>query len=240
MSRRRSVVSLLVACLAPLAALATEDPVERWASAVGGRERVASVAVIYREATVQIGPYEGWIKIWHRADGSYRKEESIGPYSAVEIFDGSTGTVQVGTEPARRFTEPELAVVRSKAYANWNAVFFALFPERRRGELVVETDGTIVLLPAGGVPWRVTLDPATALPSKMVHDEGEQTITVSYAAYESIDGLQLEREIHRSNGDPRFDAVIRFTKTVLNPTVDAALLAVDPASGSAAAASTSP
>jgi hypothetical protein len=228
MSRTRSIALFAVGCLVPLAAWAGDDPVERWAHAVGGRDKVAPVKAVYREATIQVGAYEGWLKVWHTASGSYRKEEAIGPYSVVEIFDGTAGTVQQGTAPARKLTDAELALVKSKAYANWYAVFFAFFPDRRRGELVVEGDGTIVLKPAGGVDWRLTLDPATSLPKAMVHEEGGRTITVEYAAWETVDGLQLEKEIHRSNGDRRFDAVIRFTKTVIDPTFDASLLAVDP------------
>ena len=72
MSRRRSIVLFVAGCLASLAALAADDPVERWANAVGGRDRVAPIKAIYREATVQVGPYEGWIKVWHTAGGSYR------------------------------------------------------------------------------------------------------------------------------------------------------------------------
>jgi hypothetical protein len=34
-------------------------------------------------------------------------------------------------------------------------------------------------------------------------------------------------EIHCSMGDPRFDAVIRFTKTVINPPIDASLFQLD-------------
>jgi hypothetical protein len=238
MSRPRSIVLLaccLVPCyLAPLAARAADDAVERWADAVGGRPQVASIQAVYREATVHVGPYEGRIKVWHTAAGSYRKEETIGPHSAVEIFDGANGTLQLGEAPPRRLDATELAIVKSKAYANWNAVFFAFFPDRRRGELVVEKDGTIVLKPAGGIDWRVTLDPVTSLPKTMVHDEGGQTITVEYVAYETVGGLRMEKEIHRSTGDPRFQAVIRFTKTVLDPIFDASLLATDPGAAPAA------
>ncbi len=39
------------------------------------------------------------------------------------------------------------------------------------------------------------------------------------------DGVKLEKEIRRTMGDPRFNSVIRFTKTVINPPADAALFA---------------
>lgn len=208
------------------AALAADTPADRWAKAVGSRDQVAAVKAVYREATVDIAGHTGSIKAWHTADGKYRKEEQIGPYAVVETFDGTEGMVQQGAAPPRKMGGPELERARSARYANWNAAFFVFFPERRRGNLVTEEDGTIVLKPEGGIDWRVTLDPETSLPKTMIHKEGDRTITVTFVSYDTIDGLRFEKEIHRSNGDPQWDAVIRFTKTVVNPPVDASLFSI--------------
>ena len=70
------------------------------------------------------------------------------------------------------------------------------------------------------------LDPQTSLPKTMVHQEGDRTITVTFDSYETVNGIKFEREIHRSAGDPNRSAIIRFTKTVINPPVDAALFSV--------------
>src|SRR5205085_8070271 len=99
----------------------------------------------------------------------------------------------------------------SKAFANSNAIFFVFFPKQHRGTINAENDDTIAFKPEGGVEWRVTLDPRTSLPSTMTHKEGDKTITVSFASYETIDGIQFEKEIRRSSGDGRPGAVIRFT-----------------------------
>jgi hypothetical protein len=50
---------------------------------------------------------------------------------------------------------------------------------------------------------------------------------VTYVSYETIEGLKFEKEIHRSTGDPRYDSVIRFTKTVINPSLDASLFSIE-------------
>ena len=76
------------------------------------------------------------------------------------------------------------------------------------------TNATIIFKPEGGVEWRITLDPKTSLPATMSHQEGTRTITVSLGPYETVDGITLEKEIHRSaEGGP--GAVIRFSKTVI-------------------------
>jgi hypothetical protein len=128
----------------------------------------------------------------------------------------------------------ELERARSTRFANWNAAFFAFFPERHRGTRTIESDGTVVMRPDGGIDWRVTLDPKSSLPSIMVHKQGERTIMVSFVSYENVDGIQFEKELRRSTGDPRFDAVIRFTKTVINPPLTASLFSTEPKATAAA------
>ena len=129
---------------------------------------------------------------------------------------------------------------RGAPYTNWSSVFFAFFPERRHGNLDTESDGTLVMKPAGGVDWRITLDPQTSLPKTMIHKQGEQTITVTFVDYETIDGIRFEKEIHRTTGDPRFDAVIKFTKTVINPPLSAAFFSDAPTGGALAQSSPQP
>ena len=213
------IVTLLFAAVA----YAADTPIDRWMKAVGGRDKVAAIKSIHREGTLQWGGMEGSIKVWHTAEGKYRKEEQIGPLSSVETFDGATGVVQQGSGPARKMGSGELPRAISSAYANSNAMFFVFFPERRRGSVSMEGDDTIVMHPEGGIEWRVVLDPQTSLPKTMTHQEGDRTINVTFVSYETVDGLTLEKEIHRTAGDPRFSSDIRFSKTVINPPIEAAL-----------------
>lgn len=207
-------------------ASAFNSPVERWANAVGGRDKVAAVKAVYREATLEYGGYQGTLKVWHTADGKYRKEEQVSTFSSVETFDGVNGMVKQGDEPPRKMTSVELEQTLSKRFSNSNAVFFVFFPERHRGTVAAADDNTIVFKPEGGIEWRVALDPQTSLPKTMIHKEGERTITVTFDSYETVDGVKFEKEIHRSAGDPTRGAVIRFTKTVVNPQIDASLFSI--------------
>ncbi len=209
-------------------ALADDTLVDRWANAAGGRQKVAAIKSIYREATIDVAGYEGSIKAWHTAEGKYRKEEQVGLFSSIETYDGTNGTLQRGAAPPLSMAGADLARAKTSAFANWNAVFFVFFPERLRGKIAIEGGDTIVFQPEGGIEWRVTLDPQTSLPKSMVHQEGNRTVTVSFVSYETIDGIQFEKEIHRTNGDPRYDSVIRFTRTVINPPVEASLFSIEP------------
>jgi hypothetical protein len=221
-----NMVALLVLVATPYG-LAGDEVIDRWAIAVGGREKVTAIKAIYREANLEFGPYKGTLKVWHTADGRYRKEEKIGDLSTVEIFDGTKGAIKEGDAPVREMTSAELEISKAKRFANANAMFFAFFPDRRHGTISTEADGTIVLKPEGGIEWRVLLDAQTSLPKTMVHTEGDRTITVTFDSFETVDGIKLEKEIHRSAGGPA-SAVIRFTKTVINPPTEAGLFSIKP------------
>lgn len=213
--------------LASLVVLAEDDLVERWAKAAGGRDKIAAIKTIYREATLEFANYKGTLKVWHTADGKYRKEERVGELSSIETYDGTKGTIKEGSALPREMTSAELEISRAKRFANANAMFFAFFPDRRHGSVAIESGNTIVLKPEGGVEWRVTLDPESSLPRTMVHKEGDKTITVTLAAYETVDGMKFEQELHRTAGGPQ-SAIIRFTKTVINPAIEPSLFAIEP------------
>ena len=218
-----SVIALVFAATA----LAADSPIDRWAHAVGGRKKLAAVTAIYREGTLEFGGMTGTIKVWHTAEGKYRKEEAIpGVFSSVETFDGTTALVQRNGGAPQQVAGAELEVAKSKAYANSNAIFF-VFAKQPRGTLTTDGD-TVVFKPEGGIEWRVVLDPATSLPKTMLHDEGGKTVTVTFASWETVGGVMLEKEIHRTNGVA--SAVIRFTKTEINPPIDASLFTIRPSS----------
>ncbi len=204
------------------AAFAATGPVERWANAIGGHDTIAKVKCIYREGTIELNGMHGTIKVWHTADGRYRKEEQVAIYSRIETFDGKNLLVKNGDTAPQKLEGTELAVETSKAFANSNAIFFVFAPDHR-GTITAEGNDAVVFQPQGGVEWRVNLDPQTSLPTSMTHKEGDRTITAAFASWETVDGLKLEKEIRRSSGEGRPVAVIKFDKTVINPPVDASL-----------------
>ena len=102
---RMAAVSLVAA----VSLSAHADPVDRWAKAAGGKEKLATITSTYREATLELRGMQGTAKVWRTPDGRYRKEEQIGPFSIVEIFDGTSATLKQGDAQPRALTGPELA-----------------------------------------------------------------------------------------------------------------------------------
>jgi hypothetical protein len=218
----RKAMTWMLGLFMTSAAFAATGPVERWANAIGGHDTIAKVKCIYREGTIDVNGMHGKIKVWHTADGRYRKEESVAVFSQVETFDGKTLLVKKGSAAPQKLEGDELAVETSKAFANSNAIFFVFAPDHH-GTINAEGNDTIVFQPQGGVEWRVNLDPQTSLPTAMMHKEGDRTITAAFTSWETVDGLKLEKQIRRSSGEGRPVAVITFEKTVINPPVDASL-----------------
>jgi hypothetical protein len=221
------LLSLIVLAIPAAPTLAASDAISRWAAAVGGRDKIAAIQAIYREGTIKVAGFEGTIKVWHTAKGTYRKEERIATLSTTEVFDGTRGIAQQGIEAARTMDGLDLAQTISRRFANTNAMFFAFFPERHKGSRTLDGENTIIFKPDGGIDWRVTLDPVTSLPATMIHEESGRVVTVAFVEYETVDGIVLEKELHRSNGDARFNAVIRFVKTVINPPIDSSLFVLE-------------
>jgi hypothetical protein len=221
-SRSRMMAAAILIAGSLVSLRAAGDAFDRWAAALGGRDRLSTVTAVSREATIDIAGYQGTIKAWHTAEGKYRKEERVANVSTVETFDGVRGWLKDGAAQPVPLEGADLVRTRSMPYANWNAAFFALFPSRHAGTRTGDGDA-IVFCPEGGIDWRVTLDPGTGLPATMVHQEGARTVTVTFVSYETINGIAFEKEIRRSNGNAQFNAVIRFTKTEINPVLPPAL-----------------
>jgi len=209
---RKSI--LILTTLFAVSAFGAESPIDRWARAAGGLDKIAAIKSISREGTLDVGAFSGTIKVRHTPDGRYRKEEQVAMFSSIESCDGTDVTVQKNGAAPQKLTGDELSLERSKAFANSNAMFFVFFPKTHRGAVSTEGDNTIVFTPEGGVEWRIVLDPQTSLPATMSHKEGERTITVNFTAYETVDGVTLEKEIRRT-ADQGPGAVIRFSKTTI-------------------------
>ncbi|HWC16683.1 MAG TPA: hypothetical protein VG498_06695 [Terriglobales bacterium] len=103
-------------------------------------------------------------------------------------------------------------------------MFFVFFPERHKGTRTVEGNNTVVFTPDGGIEWRVTLDPPSFRNKCCT---GRRPDNHRYFHFLSeVEGVQLENEIQKSAGDPSHSAIIRYTKTVINPPIDDSVFSI--------------
>src|SRR5262245_29039491 len=59
-----------------------------WRDAIGGRERLAALRSVEREARVEADQLTGTLHTWTRTDGAYREEETLGPSSDMTVHAG--------------------------------------------------------------------------------------------------------------------------------------------------------
>src|SRR5689334_16645805 len=128
-------IRMIIACIAGLLIYAQQSPavenaIERWAAAVGGRERIAAINAVYREGTIQVAGFKGSIRVWHTAEGKYRKEEQVATFSTIETFDGNGGMATQNGSAPHEMQGVELQQTRSRRFANSSAMLFVFFPDR--------------------------------------------------------------------------------------------------------------
>ena len=225
-------ISGLTILILATTAVGAGSTIERWVTALGGRDRLAAVRSLYREATLETGGLSGTLKLWETSDGRFRNEVNLAAYSSIETFDGVAGMKQIGTAPPHKTSGIDLERAITTSYSGASAMFF---PERRPGRVTVEGDNVVVIKPEGGIEFRITLDPQSWLPATMNRaDEGDRVSTFTFVSTETVDGIIFAKEVRQSRGDPRSDAVIRFTKTLVNPPVQTSLFTIAPDKGSVA------
>lgn len=204
--------------------LTKQQALDRWAEALGGREKLARIQAVHRELAFTTGGIDGTDQEWITAKGQARSEVQMGGFSSVTVFDGREGWAADGGAQPHRLAGPDLTGTITSTYLDSYAQFF---PERGKASIALE-DGesaTLVITPEGGREIRVLLDKKTWLPRAMTQPLQERTQTVTFVSWKEVDGVQFPNEMLQSTGDAKFDVRITTTKIEVNPAVDAAAFA---------------
>lgn len=232
--RRIALFALLLAAAAAQAAppVTRQEALDRWLAATGGRERVAAIRTIVREAKVASGGEEGTLKSWSTSAGRFRDDTSIAGFDATELFDGNDGWTVPADAPAHRVGAADREGRVTEAYF---AAFAQWFPSRRGGIISLESanDREVVLSirPDGGREARVALDRQTWLPLRMQQRAAERIQTTKFVSWESAAGVKFPKETVDQLGDPKYDTRVTYTKTTINAPLAATVLALPKRSG---------
>ncbi len=186
---------------------------DAWASAVGGRERLAGVAVVAVAGTIKLGGLEGPYHLWESGRGERREEIDLGPAGRdVDVFDGTRGWTVDRNHHVRDLDGPEIEDELALAYLGAEA---ALLPDRRAGKVTRVDAATLRLEPAGGRALTVAFDPATHLPATITRHDAEKTRVVTLADWRPVAGVRTPFTITDEDGDPRDTRVIHVERAML-------------------------
>lgn len=222
-----ALLSASLPAAADTAPLTLPQILDRWADALGGRERLAAVHGLHLQEAIATGGLTGSYQSWSDAHGSLHTSVHLGDViHEDDILAGGQGWVRDISGLTHASTGTDLESLVSEAY---EASDSQLLPGRMPGQ--VEFMGVdamrhayvLKLAPAGGTPVTVYLDMQSFLPQAESIVQGGQTQTTSYTAWKAVDGLQFPAAARQSTGDPKYDVLITLSSVELNPTLDPTL-----------------
>jgi hypothetical protein len=224
-------IALSIAALAIVGSAATltkHQVLDRWATALGGRDKLESIRSIHSTGLVETGGMKGTFERWATSRGEFRLALDInGAIRQVTIFDGKQGWAMDTSGASHELSGGNLRSAISSAYESSDSF---LFPGRLpgvvqyRGMDAQQTMHVLRLEPDGGNPVTVYLDAQTFLPAR---EESAGPLgnnrTVTFADWHDVSGIKMPGRTIQSTGDPKFDVAVTIEHVDVNTPLDAQL-----------------
>lgn len=236
MTSRRLVPAIVFLALQAIQAqpsgppLTQEQVLERWATALGGRDRLEHLRSVHLKGTVETGGMNGTFERWTTWRGESRMALDIaGAIRQITIFDGKQGWVLDANGVAHELAGGNLRSTVSSAYEASQSYLFA---GRLPGHIVFSGHDAgasayiLRLEPDGGAPVTVYLDDTTFLPRKeeSAGPLGNQR-TITFEAWREFAGARIPVSIRQSTGDPKFDIIVTTRQVETDAPLAAGLFA---------------
>jgi hypothetical protein len=195
---------------------------DAWATAVGGRERVARLDAVVISGALEVGGLTGPFTTWQTARGERRHEETLGSIgSTVDVFDGARGWRVDLNHDVRALDGADLEDQIALAYLGANA---PLVLARRPGR--VSRDGDRLRLePEGGPVLTIAFDPATHLPATIARRAAEKTQITTLSDWREVGGVRFPFTVRSDDGDPRDARTFRVDTVAIDRTAPAGAFA---------------
>ena len=201
----------------------TEQLLQRWAQALGGRERLGTVNTLYIRSRIAMGGLTGTVEEWCTAQGRRRESfELAGVYKNLTVFDRGRAWVLDQNGKVRELAGVELEDEVTSTYLD---SFAHLVPGRMAGTAEPAGGGAVRFRPTGGRPVTFHLDAQTGLPLRHERPQAERTVTTTFDDWREVEGVFFPWHARQSSGDPQYDIVVELEEVRLNQPVDAAAFA---------------
>ena len=202
-------------------ALTKQQVLDRWAAALGGREKLEQVRTVHSRGSVETGGVKGTFERWSTWHGEFRMALDLsGAIRQLNIFDGKQGWAMDSSGAVHELSGGNLRSAASSAYEASESFLFA---GRLAGAVVFsgrdadQSAYVVRLEPDGGNPVTVFLDESTFLPKR------EETAgplgnprSVTISAWREVAGVKIPARTIQSSGDPKFDIVIATEQVEIN------------------------
>ena len=197
---------------------------ERWADALGGAERLASVNSIYTRSQMETSGLVGTLEEWNTSMGQHRQDLNLADvYKTLTVFDGTTENAWI-LDPNEVVQEIHGIEYEVQLTTSYMLSYSYLVQGRIDGDVEYlgfeENLHVVRATPRGGLPVTFYLDPDTYLPRRSTQPSDSRTLELSYSEWKLFDGLLVATQIDQSLGDPQFDAKITIQEVQINPQIE--------------------
>lgn len=211
---------------------ATRAVLARHLAALGGAKAVAAVLSIRETQAVQTGGIKGTVVTVYSAPDKEYDHSRLGDglVDTSEGFDGKTAWRRDTNGNVRPLGGDEVRELKLQLYIDTNSYVMPQFGIPGRVTLRPAREaktGAYVLdiLPDGGKPSVLTLDPRTFLIVKEQHLDDNVAVVTTFSDYRRVDGVAYPFKQRTTNGTPRYDIVGQITRLENNVAVPASLFA---------------
>ncbi|HYL76205.1 MAG TPA: aspartyl protease family protein [Bryobacteraceae bacterium] len=223
MKHHATLAAILLAAAslaAPAATLTTEQVLDRWAAALGGRAKIEAVRTVHLRGAIEAGGIKGTYERWATSNGALRTALDLSTFHPLTVFDGQQGWMQGPNGVAQALAAGVLQGTITSAY---EASYSFLFPGRLPGRVELLDPYILRLTPEGGSPVTVHLDPETFLPQREETSGPMGTRTISFSDWRDSAGIKIPTTIRQSTGNAASDTVIRIEQIEINASLPADL-----------------
>ena len=211
---KRLAIAVLVACGAPAVHAPAPQPVaivdpsartllDAWASAIGGRTKVAALGALHLRGRYTKGGITGTIDLWETPHGERREEIQLAFLHELRVFDGSRGWLVDRNGEVRDLAGFELDDQLALAFRD---SFAPLLADRVPGAVTVDAKGNLVLSAAGGHRPETVMFGPDHRPARILRRDSEKQRVTTFDHWIDVLGVAMPFHIHEDNGDPN-DAV---------------------------------
>ena len=202
-----------------------EDPItaeiilERWARAVGGRDRLSAIKNIYTKADYEGTAGSGVVEEWATSDGRRKQENNLTGGHVISVFDGSRGWRSTDGR-VREYSPEEIEGARNPAFI---ASYSHLVPDRLPGrvEYLGEDDARenyILKIKPGGTFY---VDKKTFLPTRQEGHLTHTGLTILFKGWREVGGIKIPAQLSLAHTDDDY----RATETIKEARVNLLLSA---------------
>lgn len=200
----------------PGSAITAQDLLQRWAKAIGGKEKLGAVQNIYTKFSYRGTAGTGTIEEWFTSTGHRRQSNDLTIGHQINVVNGPKGWISHDGR-VRELSPTELEGARTPAYIG---SYSHLVPGRLpgRAEYLGEADSNYVLriIPERGRPSTFYLDKATYLPSNYEEQLTNTLLIIRFRSWREMEGIKLPGELHMTTSNGGYEATASLQETKLN------------------------